>query len=93
MNPNPSPLPLSTAAVAHVSFCVQMMVQALSGGEGPGLAPWLARMLRSLLRLQVSCFETSLLIVMSFHFLVLSSGMLRSLLRLQARLVSACSQA
>lgn len=40
------------AAVAHVSFTVQMMVQALTGGEGPGLSPWLARMLRSLLRLQ-----------------------------------------
>ncbi|KAL4431419.1 hypothetical protein ABPG75_006675 [Micractinium tetrahymenae] len=39
-------------AVAHVSFTVQTMVQALTGGEGPGLAPWLARMLRSLLRLQ-----------------------------------------
>ena len=31
-----------------------MMVQALTGGEGPGLAPWLARMLASLLRLQAS---------------------------------------
>lgn len=46
--------PLHSAAVAHVSFSVQMMVQALGGGEGPGLAAWLARMLRSLLRLQAS---------------------------------------
>jgi hypothetical protein len=38
--------------VAQVSFTVQLMVQALSGGEGPCLAAWLARMLRSLLRLQ-----------------------------------------
>ncbi|KAI3424360.1 hypothetical protein D9Q98_009913 [Chlorella vulgaris] len=40
------------AAVAQVSFTVQLMVQALTGGEGPGLAPWLARMLGSLLRVQ-----------------------------------------
>ena len=40
--------------MAHISFTVQMMVQALTGGEGPGLAPWLARMLPSLLRLQAS---------------------------------------
>ncbi len=49
--------------MAHVSFCVQMMVQALSGGEGPGLAPWLARMLRSLLRLQASLLFTAALLL------------------------------
>lgn len=48
----PLPPPPTLAAVSNVSFTVQMMVQALTGGEGPGLAPWLARMLRPLLRLQ-----------------------------------------